>query len=199
MAKFILLISFFLFTPFVLVFTLVLLLALSYQTETTQEVLGSSQTNQVAYAALPTSENVFEALIAPKDARVETVRQFLEKYNSPLEPHAQYIIDTADEYDLDYRLIPAIAMQESNLCKKMPKNKVDPLIPSNNCWGFGVYGGKVRVFSTFKEGIHTVTKTLAEKYKDTHGLVTPEEIMKMYTPGSNGSWANGVNHFMAEL
>lgn len=199
MAKFLLLISFFLLTPFVLVFTLVLSLALAYQTEGTQEVLGATQKSPIAYAALPTSENIFEALVASKDSRVETVRQFLEKYDSPLEPHAQYIVDIADQYKLDYRLIPAIAMQESNLCKKMPKNKLDPLIPSNNCWGFGVYGGKVRVFNSFKEGIEVVTKTLAEKYKETHGLVTPEEIMQMYTPGSNGSWAYGVNHFMAEL
>ena len=199
MAKFLLLISFFLFTPLVLVFTLVLSLALAYQVEGTQEVLGATQKSPVAYAALPTSENVFEALVAPKDSRVETVRQFLQKHDSPLEPHSQYIVDTADQYELDYRLIPAIAMQESNLCKKMPKNKVDPLVPSNNCWGFGVYGGKVHVFSSFKEGIHDVTKTLAVKYKDRHGLVTPNEIMQMYTPGSNGSWANGVNQFMDEL
>lgn len=199
MAKFYLLISFFLFAPFVLVFTLILSLYLAYNTEGTQEVLGATQKSSVAYAALPTTENVFEALVSAEDARVETVRQFLEKYDSPLEPHAQFIVDIADKYELDYRLVPAIAMQESNLCKKMPKNKVDPLIPSNNCWGYGVYGGKVRVFKSFEEGIETVTISLATKYKEKHGLVTPDEIMKMYTPGSNGSWANGVNHFMDQL
>jgi hypothetical protein len=199
MAKLYLLVSFFLVTPLVLVLTLIISLYLAYQENSAQGVLGTSDKSPVAYAALPTSENVFEATIISGDARVEAVRQFLEKYDSPLEPHAQFIVDKADEYELDYRLVPAIAMQESNVCKKMPKNKVDPLIPSNNCWGYGVYGGKVRVFKTFEEGIETVTKSLATKYKDKHGLETPDEIMKMYTPGSNGSWAFGVNHFMNEL
>jgi hypothetical protein len=97
----------------------------------------------------------------------------------------------ADKYSLDFRLIPSIAMQESNLCKKIPAE-------SYNCWGFGIYGSKVTKFSNYPEAIETVTRTLALKYKE-KGLVTPEEIMSMYTPSSNGSWAHGVNHFMQQL
>jgi hypothetical protein len=76
-------------------------------------------------------------------------------------------------------------MQESTLCKKIPKD-------SYNCWGFGIYGGKVTRFDNYPEAIHTITKTLAVKYKK-DGLHTPEEIMQRYTPSSNGSWAKGVN------
>ena len=79
-------------------------------------------------------------------------------------------------------------MQESNLCKKIPDG-------SHNCWGYGIYGGKVTMFQDYKEGIYTVTKGLATRYKP-KGLVTPEQIMTMYTPSSNGSWAFSVNHFM---
>ena len=106
-------------------------------------------------------------------------------------PFATDVIESADKYGLDYRLIPSIAMQESNLCKKIIKD-------SYNCWGFGIYGKKVTKFDNYKTAIETVTKTLAKQYK-ANGLETPDEIMKRYTPSSNGSWANGVNHFMNQL
>ena len=122
------------------------------------------------------------------DARVEMVRQFFEKYKSPLEPFAQNVVDTADKYELDFRLIPAIAMQESNLCRKI-------IVDSYNCWGFGIYGKKVTRFTDYPEAIETVTKTLAKNYKQ-NGLETAEEIMTKYTPSSNGSWADSVNYFM---
>lgn len=180
----------FFFAPFILVFSLIAILAMYQHTErsSTKDVLGS---NTVAYAALPTSQNTMAGDITQEDGRKEKVRQFLAKYNSPMEANAGDIVDAADEYGLDYRLIPAIAMQESNLCKKIPHG-------SYNCWGYGIYGGKVTKFQDYKEGIYTVTKGLATRYKP-KGLVTPEQIMTMYTPGSNGSWAFSVNHFMDQL
>lgn len=145
----------------------------------------------VVYAALPTTQNEFSADITQDDGRTEKVRQFFARYGSPLEPYAADVVNAADEYGLDHRLIPAIAMQESNLCKKIPEN-------SYNCWGFGIYGKTVTRFTDYKHGIYTVTKALATRYKS-KGLVTPNEIMTMYTPSSNGSWAFSVNHFMTQL
>lgn len=153
-------------------------------------VLGAMD-KAVSYAALPGFGDITQAEIEAKDARVEMVRQFFAKYKSPLEPHAQEVVAFADKYGLDFRLIPAIAMQESTLCKNAPKD-------SYNCWGFGIYGGKVTRFDNYSEAIHTVTKTLALKYKK-DGLHTPEEIMKRYTPSSDGSWARGVNIVLNSL
>jgi len=123
-----------------------------------------------------------------KDAKVELVRLFFAKHNSPLEPFSQDIIDTANIYGIDFRLLPAIAMQESNLCKKAP-------VDSYNCWGFGIYGKKVTRFESYKEAIYAVTKTLSKQYKN-RGLKTPEEIMTKYTPSNKGDWAYSVNHFV---
>ena len=177
-------------TPIAFTFALIFTLA-SYHKNNTINILSLSRNNTVAYAALPTSQNTFSANISEQDGRVEKVRQFLQRYNSPLEPYSQDVVEAADQYDLDYRLIPAIAMQESNLCLKIPVN-------SYNCWGYGIYGNKVHRFSDYKEGIYTVTKTLATKYKK-RGLITAEEIMTMWTPSSNGSWAHSVNYFMEKL
>lgn len=191
MPKFILLFSSLTITPIVLLVAIIFSLSLTYNAYDHNRRIMTERTPGVAYAALPTNENVLAATIVASDARVETVRQFMERYNSPLEPYANHIVATADKYNLDHRLIPAIAMQESGLCKK---NRQE----SFNCWGFGVYGKKYHHFDNYKQAIEAVTKTLAEKYVG-RGLTTPEEIMTKYTPSSNGSWANSVNHFMAQM
>ena len=182
--------SFFVLTPlaiFICIFYL--LYTLNNQNN---NMITHTRPHTVAFAALPLSENaMLEDQIIQQDARVEIVRQFFERYKSPLEPHAQTVVETADAYGLDFRLIPAIAMQESNLCKKAPEN-------SYNCWGFGIYGQKVTRFNNYEEAINAVTKTLALKYI-ADGLVTPQEIMRRYTPRSNGSWADSVNYFMNQL
>jgi hypothetical protein len=191
MRKVIPLVTFSIILPFVFLFTLVYLLQISSRSHSQLYFANNKQINAFSYAALPPTLNTFSDNITVGEGRVEMIRQFLAKYNSPLEPYAGYIVEMADKYSLDFRLIPAIAMQESNLCKKIPAG-------SNNCWGFGIYGNKITSFSSYPEAIETVTKTLALKYRD-KGLVTPEEIMSMYTPSSNGSWAHGVNHFMQQL
>jgi hypothetical protein len=189
MRKFIFGTTFLLLAPFGLIFLLIAVLV-TYQYHQTTPA-STALANTVAYAALPTSQNILSAHINQSDGREEHIREFLAQYHSPLEPFSGDIVKAADEYHLDYRLIVSIAMQESGLCKTIPDN-------SYNCWGFGIYGHTVMHFTGYKEGIYTVTKTLATKYKAA-GLVTPQQIMTRYTPSSNGSWAYGVNYFMSSL
>ena len=188
MKKFLLSAAFFTITPMVLFASLIFLSLITYQNG---GALLSHAPNSVAFAALPSNDTLIEGQINSEDARVENLRAFFERHNSPLEPYSDKFVETAAEYDLDFRLLPAIAMQESNLCKKAPKD-------SFNCWGFGIYGSKITKFSDFNEAIESVSKTLSQNYKSV-GLVTPEQIMTKYTPSSNGSWANSVNFFMGQL
>jgi len=132
--------------------------------------------------------------ISSSDARPAIVKNYLHRYNSPLEPYSQFLVTTADKYYLDYRLLPAIAQQESNLCKKIPEN-------SHNCWGFGIYGDNVIRFDSYPQAIEIVAKTLKRDYID-QGLDTPEEIMAKYTPPSiekGGPWAKAVSRFLSDL
>lgn len=137
----------------------------------------------------------FTANIIGADARPKIIERFLNDYQCPLlKPHdeyAQFIVTTSDKYNLDFRLLPAIAMQESSCCKYLPAG-------SNNCWGYGIYGDKVVKFTSPKQGIEIVAETLAADYS-TKGLLEPDEIMKKYTPPSRGHWALGVLHFMNEM
>jgi len=180
---------FFTLTPILLTFCILYFSFLGFEKKGFLSFLAPN--NNISYAALPTNQNVLGDNINPQDARVAVVADFFRKYNSDLTPFAQNVISSADKYNLDYRLIPAIAMQESNLCKKAPKD-------SYNCWGFGVYGKKVTKFSNYPEAIDVVTKTLATQYKE-KGLETPEQIMAKYTPSNTGAWADSVNHFMDQL
>ena len=128
---------------------------------------------------------------AIKDKRIAVLKAFLRQHDSPLYDQADFIVKVSDQYELDYRLLPAIAMQESTACKAIPVN-------SYNCWGWGIYGTTVTRFASYQEGIDTVAKGLKTNYID-RGLKTPEEIMRKYTPSSNGSWALGVNTFVDVL
>lgn len=123
-----------------------------------------------------------------EDIRVANLKYFFRRYESVLYDKSEYIVKMADQYKLDYRLIPAIAMQESGLCKHIYEG-------SYNCWGWGIYGNKVTRFSSYEEAIETISRGLKKNYID-KGLITPEDIMRKYTPPSTGSWAFGVNFFL---
>jgi len=122
------------------------------------------------------------------DIRVANLKYFFRKYDSVLYDKSEFIVKMADTYKLDYRLIPAIAMQESNVCKYIYEG-------SHNCWGWGIYGNKVTRFDSYEEAIETISRGLKLYYVD-KGLTTAEAIMRKYTPPSDGSWAFGVNTFL---
>lgn len=144
------------------------------------------------FRALPTVSSSLDVLLPEIDVRVVALQAFLTRHKSPLADYSEKFVAVADVYGLDYRLLPSIAMQESNLCKKTVKNA------AHNCWGFGIYGTKRTGFESYDAAIEVVASALAKKYI-AQGLVTPEEIMTKYTPGSNGSWAQGVHFFMDQI
>jgi hypothetical protein len=129
------------------------------------------------------------------DGRVDIVAAFLARYKSPLTPYDKYakvLVSVADTYGLDYRLLPAIMMQESNLCKAS-----DPTI--HNCLGFGIHKRGTLSFDTYEEGFDRAARELKERYLDI-GLTTPEQIMTKYTPSSpNGAWAKSVTQWITEM
>lgn len=155
----------------------------------TEKVLGSS-TPMELYAALPPAVGTITQAITTGDARPILIEQYLEKYNSPLLPYSDFIFEMSEKYGLDYGLMVAIAMCESNVCKKIPDG-------SYNCWGFE---NGATVFLSWEQAIEQVAKTLKEEYYD-EGLVTPEEIMPKYAPPSlekGGPWAKCVIQFLEE-
>lgn len=132
----------------------------------------------------------YETDIQLADGRAANLKLFFRKYNSPLYNHADYIVKTADKYQFDYRLLPAIAMIESGLCNQIPTG-------SHNCWGWGIYGNTVTGFDSYEDAIETVSRGLRKNYLD-RGMTTASQIMASYAPSST-SWASKVNSFLRVL
>ncbi len=146
------------------------------------------------YTSLPVNGMVVSEDIKKTDARAKIIEDFFEGYKAPLAQFSEEFITVADKYNLDYRLLPAIAMQESNGGRKVIED-------SNNPFGYGIYGGAVLKFSSFEAAIERVGRGLREDYLN-KGLTKPEAIMAKYTPPSialGGPWAKGVSSFMEEL
>lgn len=155
--------------------------------------LSPQSNNFKIYASLPQEGMEVTEEIQKKDARAKIIEDFFKGYKAPLEDFADEFIAVSQKYNLDWRLLPAIAMQESNGGKRVIEN-------SNNPFGYGIYGGTVLKFGSFEEAIERVGKGLREDYLN-KGLKTPNQIMAKYTPPAvpTGSWAKGVSTFMEEL
>ncbi len=191
--NFTLVLTFFILTPIALVASLISLVSIvpASASNINSNKITQSNAGVSVYASLPSKIPSVSGFITAGDARPEIVKSYLSRYNSPLVPYSKEIVQFADKYGIDYRFIPAIAQQESNLCKVIP-------FGSYNCWGWGITSVSRLGFDSYIDGIETVTKGLKNNYID-DGLVTPEAIMTKYTPQSNGSWARGVKEFMSEM
>ena len=156
--------------------------------------LASTSQPILSYKHIVNSITTNSQQIKTGDARPILLARFLEKHNSPLKPYeyfGNFFTTLADQYGLDYRLLPSIAMQESNLCKAIPAG-------SFNCLGLGIHSKGTWGFTTFESNFEKAAQILRKNYID-QGLVTPEQIQSKYTPHSNGSWAFSVNQFMNRI
>ena len=135
---------------------------------------------------------VLAADIVAGDGRSELLKKFMS--GSPMEPFADEIVKEADKYNMDYRLIPSIAMCESNLGVHMPSHD------SYNAWGIAVYTGQQQgaKFANWTMAIQWVTKFFAEKFIQKN-IVDIKDIGAVWAPPSvekQHSWANCVEKFM---
>ena len=110
----------------------------------------------------------------------DKVDAFFASYDAPLEGYGLKFAVEAKKNDIDWRLLPAIAMRETTGGKQACKN---PKAPNNN---FGWSSCK-RGFDSVDESIEHISKTLSgnnpdvTRYKD--GMTTVQ-ILKRYNPDS---------------
>lgn len=121
------------------------------------------------------------------DFRVFELESYLSLWNSPLESYARTFVGKADNYSLDWRLVPAITGVESAFGKRIP-------LDSFNAYGWanGAYS-----FESWDESIEVVAKTLREKYYD-RGAEDINQIARRYAPPST-TWAGNVKIFMTKI
>ena len=85
---------------------------------TSQSILASAGSTQIV-----------NTTIISGDARASLLEAFLSNHDSPMTPYAEFLVQQADENSIDYRMVTAIAMCESNLGKRIPSKD------SYNAWG----------------------------------------------------------------
>ncbi|OGY22273.1 MAG: hypothetical protein A2113_03290 [Candidatus Woykebacteria bacterium GWA1_44_8] len=102
-------------------------------------------------------------------------------------------VSAADRNGLDWRLLPAIAFQESNLGKKIPKG-------SHNPFGWAIYAGRNSgaYFDSWSEAINIVATRMRENYSS-NGIINPETIVIKYTSQHNPAWVFAVQSAIQEI
>lgn len=122
------------------------------------------------------------------EPKAEMLAAYLASFNSPLQYHAQDFIDAARVYNLDWKLVASIAGVESTFGKFTPGGY--------NGWGWGVYGTQAIYFTSWREGIFTVSKGLKENYIN-KGLTEPYAMNRIYAASPH--WGAKVSYFMNDL
>lgn len=118
------------------------------------------------------------------------IDNWLKNYGSPMAGLGHVYVAAGRKYGVDPRLVVAISGAESSAGKH--------ILGAHNAWGWGP--GKP--FSSWEEGINTVTRGLAKGYIS-EGRVTPGQIVSKYAPGSDGNneghWSQTVGEFMRQM
>ena len=102
------------------------------------------------------------------DPRLAPLRQFFQKTDCPAAEYAADFLMVADEFALDWRLLPSLSFVESTGGKAGSNNNM-----------FGWDSGKAQ-FNSPKEAIHTVGSHLA--HSAPYRSKTLDEILARYNP-----------------
>jgi len=119
-------------------------------------------------AATHPEQHVTAKVSYEDDPRLLRLKSFLSRRNCPIEPLAADFIAAADRYNLDWRLLPAIAIMESGGGKRYLNNNI-----------FGWDSCNVR-FPSVRSGIHHVASRLATSvlYRDK----SLDQVLRTYNP-----------------
>lgn len=156
--------------------------------------INKPKTNNVKYSifsAKPLTLGTSTTQLFGSDTRAAVLDNVLAAYGCPLAGLGNVFVKEADRNDIPFWLAPAISFQESNCGRKSPR--VDEQ-ETYNAWGWNVWGTTTHAFDSWEDGIKTVSAYLDNKFFS-RGITDPCEIMRVYTPSSNGSWCKGVNYF----
>ncbi len=118
-----------------------------------------------------------------QDARLDAVRGFFEKTGCPAREYSQAFLDAADDYSLDWRLLPSISFVESTGGKAAPHNNI-----------FGWDNGRSR-FSSPTAAIWGVAYQLGHSklYRDR----SLNQLLALYNP--NPGYAAKVKSAMQQI
>lgn len=115
----------------------------------------------------------------------QSIKNLFNKYNMPLSANAKDFAYVAYYYQIDYRLLPAIAFVESTGGKNTFR--------TNNPFGWGNWG-----YLSFKHAIYDVAKGIKEGYYN-NNLKTPRQIAPKYNPDTPDAWSGKIIKLMGKM
>lgn len=123
-------------------------------------------------------------VVLAQDPRVTRLERFFQHYNCPAPYHVSEYLRASDGYDLDYRLLPAISVRESQcgLTERLP----------NNHWGY--HPGR-QSFPSVEAGIDYVARQLAQN-RYYRGKSLPDKLF-VYNP--RRAYPNEVQRIMRQI
>jgi hypothetical protein len=129
----------------------------------------------------------FEASVkAKEDDRGKILKNFLEAKGSPMAKDAEELVKIADKYEIDWKLLPAIAGVESHYGQLVPAGSYNP---------YGWNNGSA-YFEGWADASEHVASGIRTRYAQT-GEVTPYGIGPSYA--ANPLWAAHVNNYMHQI
>lgn len=178
---------------FILLLINLSLLAAMSRWESPHLPLSAVPPNESSLTASSGTPAVLSASVIAGDARTLLLERFLKNNGSPMTEYANLIVQEADKYGFDFRLLPAIAMCESNLGKRVP------LKAGFNPFGIAVYTGALegKTFDSWNNAITWVSEYISDRFYS-QGVTSLTDIEKTWAPPAveNGnSWANCVQFF----
>ena len=128
----------------------------------------------IPYAVAPQPQPASLPGYYREDPRSAVLRTFFEKQDCPAQYYIEEFLDAADQYDLDWRLLPSLAYVESTGGKAARNNNL-----------FGWDSGRAQ-FDSPSAGIHEVgyrlTHSALYKDKDLDGLLATYNPDAEYAP-----------------
>lgn len=190
-----------------ILFSSLMYLGGSAEVQETPEVLGesivSAEEHFVEYGKYGSTVSVEErdriiqkvsSQISSRDTRSLALHGYLETMQCsngsipPLADYSEELVDSADKYGLDWKIIPAISGVETWFgCAGDAESY-------RNAWGMGGGPSNRYRFDTWEEGIDVYAKMLADGYgTDVHTRLY--DVASLYVYGHAGrhdKWADGV-------
>lgn len=118
-----------------------------------------------------------------QDPRWHSLRSFFSKFGCPALEYAHTFLEAADDYHLDWRLLPSLSWLESTGGKAAPHNNL-----------FGWNSGKAS-FASPAASIHTIGYRLA--YSSQYRNKDLDQLLETYNP--NAEYAARVKSVMRRI
>jgi len=113
-----------------------------------------------------------DVLLETQKVKAAKIDAYFGKYNLPAEGYGLAMVKAADKYDLDWRLLPALAKLETTGGKHVCKNPKG----ANNWFGWG--SCKIR-FDSVEESFDVIAKNLSGNNPNTERYYKDKSVAKI--------------------